>query len=486
MGLGRRQYRSMIGNDGTGNIGPLSIGGQLDTRFNGGFQGQYGSSQANLWVYRGALRIPAVWKATMLVAELLAQVQWDGYTVHGKDKPELVARPQLLEQPSPPDTRFTVLRSGMIDYIHDGNAIWIVAARNASGVPTAVWPVPASWVGVRRIIPANAGTSMLPIGAIEYQVGSRTFSSANVIHFKGPCAPGALRGAGVLELFLDGTFETAHEQEREAQKMSRHGVPAGILKFLNDNIPAKPALDGTPAVTMQDRMRNAADQWLAARDHSGVAVMNSAVDFTPLAWNPDQMQMIQARQFTLLQIANIMRVPPQFVGAAINGGASLTYATSETGGRELLRDTMGGHFAQWEQTISLVLPRGTQAKANLDEFLKADMLQRFQAYAAGIDAGFLMPNHDVRPLEGLDDQPHLDEAPTGSVAKNLNKGLSIEDIGLKQAVEGDVGGVLGKGLSTSGKVVQAPVENSAGQLVQAQASRLQPKQLPAANQSGGQ
>lgn len=484
MGLGRRAYRS-IGPTGGGNYGPVGNVEQMQLQLNGGFLGEYGGSQANLWVYRGALRIPAVWKATMLVAELLAQVQWDGFTKHGRDKPEMIDRPQLLEQPSPPDTRFTTLRSGMIDYIHDGNAIWVVAARNALGVPTAVWPVPASWVGVRRITPANEGTTMLPIGAIEYQVGSRAFSSDDVIHFKGPCAPGALRGGGVLELFLAGTFATAHEQEREAQKMSRHGVPAGILKFLNDNVPTKPDANGK-VPTMKQRMRDAADSWLAARDHSGVAVMNSAVDFTPLAWKPDDMQMIEARQFTLLQLANIMRVPPQFVGAAINGGASLTYATSETGGRELLRDTMGGHFAQWEQTISLVLPRGTQAKANLDEFLKADMLQRFQAYAAGVDAGFLMPNHDIRPLEGLDDQPHLDEAPTASVAKNLNKGLSIEDIGLKQAVEGDIGGVLGKGLSTGGKIVQSPVENATGQLVQAQASRLQPKQIPAGNQSGGQ
>jgi HK97 family phage portal protein len=467
MGLGRRQYRA-IGPTGGGSYGSID---QMQLQLNGGYLGEYGGSQANLWVYRGALRIPAVWKATMLVAELLAQVEWDAFSEHGRAQAEKLAKPPLLDQPCPPDTQFTVFRSGMIDYIHDGNAIWIVASRNPLGVPTSVLPVPASWVGVRRITPENEDTTMLPIGAIEYQVGSHTFSSDDVIHFKGPCAPGALRGGGVLELFLTGTFETAHEQEREALKMSRHGVPAGILKFLNDNVPAKPDKDGN-VPTMKQRMQTAADSWLSARDHSGVAVMNSAVDFTPLAWKPDDMQMIEARQFTLVQLSNIMRVPPKFVGATV-AGSSLDYATSETGGKELLRDTMGGYFKQWEQTISLVLPRGTTAKANLDEFLKSDMVQRFQAYASGIDAGFIMPNHDVRRWENLDDQPQLDQAPTAAAAKQQNKGLSIEDIGLKQAVEGDIGGVLGKGLSTSGKVVQSPTENTAGQLVPVPASQQQ-------------
>ncbi|HEY3691262.1 MAG TPA: phage portal protein [Pseudonocardiaceae bacterium] len=459
MGLGRRQYRA-IGPIGGGNVGPLTIGGQLEGRFNGGFGGQYGGSQANMWTYRGAMRIPAVWKATLLVAELLAQVQWDTYTEHGRDDPELISpRPMLLEQPAPPDTQFTTFRSGMMDYIHDGNAILIKAARNPQGTPTAVWPVPASWVGVRRIVPANALSTMLPIGSIEYLVGSRTFGSDDVIHIKGPCAPGALRGAGVLEMFLDTTFETAHEQEREAQKMARHGVPAGILRFLNDNISDKPDRNGKKPMTMQDRMRNAADQWLAARDHSGVAVMNSAVDFKPLAWNPDQMQMIEARQFTLLQLANIMRVPPKFVGASTSDG--LTYATSETGGKELLRDTMGGYFTQWEQTLSLVFPRGTKVKANLDEFLKSDQLQRYQANLVARQTGWKL-NSEIRVEEHMPPIEGIDDAPTALVQKKLNTELPITDEGYKQ--------ILGQDPGTP---------------VQAQAQRLAPPQLPAGNQGGG-
>lgn len=460
MGLGRRQYRT-IGPTGFGDVGtlpPITSPSEMRYLLNGGYDI---GTDSNLWLYRGALRIPAVWKATMLVAGLLAQVDWDAFTTHGKDQLTKVdQKPALLEQPSPPDTQFTTFRSGMIDYLHDGNAVFVVADRDSSGRPTAVWPVPASWVGVRRLTPSTMGTSLLPTGAIVYQIGSKTFTTDDIIHIKGPCAPGALRGAGILEMFLQGTLLTAHEQEHEAQKMSRHGVPAGILKFLNDNIPAKPDRDGNPPVSMADRMRNAADQWLAARDHSGVAVMNSAVEFTPLAWNPNDMQMVQARQFTLLQLANIMCVPPKFVGAVVQGD-NLTYATSETGGKELLRDTMGSHFTQWEQTLSLALPRGTVAKPNLDSFLRSDMLQRFQAYALGINAGFIKPNADVRHWENWPDMPDLDEEPTASAQKGLNKQIPITEEGIKPVLEGDLYGNLGQ--SKPGQPVQANAQRLPGQ-----------------------
>lgn len=475
MGLGRKQYRGgMLGLTPEGAIQPMAPT-SLNLMFNGGYAGQYGGNQANLWVYRGALMIPAVWRATNLLASLLAQVPWDAYTTHGQDFPtKLDPRPPLLEQPAPPDTQYSTFRSGMFDYIHDGNAIFIVAARNPQGTPTAVWPVPASWVGVRRITPMNVGNSMLPVGAIEYQVGSNQFAAEDIIHVKGPCAPGALRGAGVLEMFLLNTIQTAHEQEREALKMSRHGVPAGILKFLNGQVPDTKTKDGKSA-TMRTRMQDAADQWLSARDHNGVAVMNDQVDFQPLAWNPNDMQMIQARQFTLLQLANIMGIPPKFVGAA--SGDSLTYATSETGGKELLRDTMGGHFVQWEQTLSLAFPRGTNVKADLDQFLRSDMLQRYQAYTLAIDAGWLKPSADVRRMENLPPDPKLDENPTASAAKGQNKALSITDLGLKQVTETDV----------NGNLVQPgahPAANPAP--VQAQATVLPHPALPAAGHRASQ
>jgi HK97 family phage portal protein len=356
---------------------------------------------ANLWLYRGALRIPGVLRATMLRANLVSQTEWDAWTTHGVDQPvKADPRPPLLERPFPGDTRVTTLRSAMLDYIHDGNAVFIVSARNSFGIPISGLPVPASQVGVRRITPANVGTTFLPLGSVEYNVGGQTFDSSDVIHVKGLCAPGALRGAGVLELALSGTFATAREQEAQAQRMSRHGVPSGILKVSSDSA------EGNDPV----KMAEFAQAWVQARDINGVAAMNSAVDFQPLAWNPNDMQMIEARQFTLLEIALIMGVPPKFVGAS--GGDPLNYSTSETEGKDLLRFTVSSDFEAFEQAFSAALQRGTTVRFDRTAFEQPGLLERFQAYAISVGNVPWAKPSEIRQEEGQAPMPGIDAKPT--------------------------------------------------------------------------
>jgi HK97 family phage portal protein len=369
------------------------------------------SGATGLQHYRGAMRIPAGWRAAIFLAELLAGVPLDAYTTHGKDQATLIdPRPALLEQPSPPDTRFTTLSSAMLDKVWHGNAVFIIATRDSYGTPTSVWPVSADGVGVRRITPENMQTTLLPVGAVEYQIGARKYDSSEIIHVKGPCAPGALRGFGVLEAHFFGVLATAHEQQREAQVNTRPGIPSGILKVTTDEIQNP----GTPYEydpNDPDNMQAMRRQWMRNREDGGVAVMNSVTDFEALSWNPTDRQMIEGRQFTLLEMALIFGLPPSFLGAS--SGDSMTYSTEETKSRDLLKFSMRGHFTQFEQTLSLVFPRNTNVKADLDDFLQGDTLQRFQAYSLAIQSGWFQRSEarikeKLHPIAGIDAAPETD------------------------------------------------------------------------------
>src|SRR5262245_27340742 len=179
--------------------------------------------------YRGALSIPGAWRAALSVSGLLGRLPWDAYRKLG-DKPEekLFPTPLLLDQPNPPETRMSSFRSAGLDYIWHGNALFVVAARSPLGWPTAAIPVPAANVGVRRITPETYDSS-LPIGALEYSIGSLRLPSQDVIHIKGPCAPGATRGMGVLENHLN-TLSLAKDQNKQARAVTNHGVPTGVLE----------------------------------------------------------------------------------------------------------------------------------------------------------------------------------------------------------------------------------------------------------------
>lgn len=430
MGLGRAfdresggavHRREALGFTGYGMVGPMTSEEGLLESYPGGAPWEI-SGQSHLQLYRGGLSIPGAWRATNLIAGLLAQVGWDAYTTHGKDQPTLIEpRPALLEQPAPPDTRFTTLSSQMIDYLWEGNAIGIKTLPDSTGYPTAILPVPAQWVRVRRITADNAQFSWLPVGRIEYSVAGLSYSEEEVIHVKGPCAPGALRGWGVLEAHFyhrHGFLRTAHEQQRQAGDIAHHGVPTGVYK------------SGNPDLQASDAAKHKQSFLRSQRDRT-IAVIGANDDFQPISWNPDQMQMIESQQFSLLQLANIFGLPPSFLGA-IMGGSSLTYSTVETEALGLIKFTMGAHFAQWEQTYSLAFPRGTSVRADLDDFLRGDTMTRYQSYTLGINAGWLQRS-EVRRKENLDPIKGIDEEPpTTAVQLKLNKESPVTEPSILQ------------------------------------------------------
>ncbi|MCF7548907.1 phage portal protein [Pseudonocardia sp. WMMC193] len=331
--------------------------------------------------YRGGMSIPGAWRAATLLADLLGGVPWHAY----EERPDGPAvrvspRPPLLEQPAPPDTRVTTFSSQALDLIWEGNAIGVVAARDPVGWPTAMVPVPARLVQVKRV--EQWDNIPLPVGEIAYQIGNRTFSAADVIHVKGPCEPGALRGMGVLEAHLNGALALNRELQRQAAGVGASGVPTGVLNV------------DVPDVT-QAEVTDLKGKWMQAQRTRTVAVLNSTTAWQSVGWNPSETQLLDARKFGLHELALIFGVPLSFLGVE---QSSRTYTNQEQEGLNLLKFSLGGPLARFEQALTQHFPRGTFAKANLDAILRADTLTRYQAHEVGIRAGFLTDD-EARELE---------------------------------------------------------------------------------------
>lgn len=369
--------------------------------------------------YLHALHIPGVDRAVNLISDLLGSLPWDAYTTHGKDHAEkLDPRPVLLEQPNPEEPRVSTFSAWAVDLLLYGNAFAVIVERNAQGTPTALAPVAARNVGVRRV---NGTTySPLPVGAVEYLVGGRSFAADEVLHVKGLTEPGLLRGYGVLERHFHGhgALDLASDLARQARSVTANGgVPTGLLKAMS------------PDVT-KDQLTDAKAAWLNAQRDRTVAALGPGTDFVPLAWTPEDSQLLEARKFSLLEIANLFGLPPRFVGAS--SGDSMTYSNSETESIDLIKFSLGGHLARFEQSLSLLFPHGTQVKANLDALLRADTTARYGAHETGIRAGFLLRSEsrsieDLPPVKGIDDQPD-----TAAEQLKINKMEPVTDPAIMQ------------------------------------------------------
>lgn len=362
--------------------------------------------------YVQVLGIPGVDRAVMLIADLLGALPWDAYAEQDDDfAKKIKPRPILLEQPNPEEARVNTFSNWAADYVLNGNAVGVIVEQDREGTPTTVVPVPSSWVGVRRV---NGETySALPTGAIEYRIAGLSFGADEVIHVKGPCEPGRLRGVGVLEKHFNGSggLDLAAELGRQARNISQSGVPTAVLRSTN------------PDATTGDLLA-VKQAWLQNMRDRTVAVLNATTEFEALAWNPEEMQLVEARQFSLLEVANIFGLPPRFLGAS--NGDSMTYSNSETESIDLLKFSLGGHVARFEQTLGLQFPSGTWVQANLDALLRADTAARYTAHETGIRAGFLLKSEareieDLPPVEGIDNEPEPQQQPPAAPVPQPSK-----------------------------------------------------------------
>lgn len=339
--------------------------------------------------YGGALGIPAALRCSTVLSGLIGELPLHGYRSRaGMPAVKLDPTPSLLEDPAAgQDTRITVISSWVLDYLHHGNSIAVIASRNAEGWPTSCWPVPAEWVQVRPLQPDELFDEFgVYRGWAEYDIGGRRYFSRDVIHVKALCPPGALRGLGILEAALS-TITHAQEQQTQAGSLSRHGVPTGLLKALTNT-------DVTPA-----DLQNARADWLAAQRTRTIAALPPGVDFTPISWNPEQLQLIEASKLSDQRIAQLYGLPLRYLGLEIGG---LTYSTPQADSVDLLKMTVNQILVRFEQEMTRHLPRGTWARFNRDAILATDALTRYQAHAIAVDPdrGW-MSRAEIRQIEDL-------------------------------------------------------------------------------------
>jgi len=351
-----------------------------------------GPDWATSSAYRGAMQIPGAWRAATFRSGVLGMLPWFGYRKVPRQPEVLITpTPPLLEQPNPPDTRLTTFASTALDYIWHGNGLWLVAARDRTGWPTAVVPVPAQSAGVRRI--TEYMDSPLPVGELEYSIGRLRLGSRDVIHFKRPGEPGAVRGLGVLEAHLS-TLNLASEQQKQAQSISRHGVPTGVLRTNN------------PDASKED-MQAAKASWLESQASRTIAALGPTVEFQPLSWNPEELQMVEARKFTLTELELIFELPVGWLGGTTS---SRTYANIEQDVANLMKfPGPGADVAQFEQTLTLALPPQTCARANLDALLKSDTYTRYQAHQIALGGKPFLTVDEVREYEHRPPMPMAEE-----------------------------------------------------------------------------
>ena len=141
-----------------------------------------------------------------------------------------------------------------------------------------------------------------------------------------------------------------------------------------------------------------------------VAILEGGMEFKPISMSMEDAQWLEARQFSVEEIARLFRVPPTIIGDLRHGN----YSNSVEMNRVFVVHTLRRHMTMWEQAInsSLLSPAARQvyfAEHSVEGLLRGDSANRAEFYSKGIADGWLTID-EVRRLENL---PKLNQPEPG-------------------------------------------------------------------------
>jgi len=308
-----------------------------------------------------ALSVPAFWRGHAYVTATVGMLPVNVY--RGTDLVD--PQPAIIRQPDPAQTPMSFWAGVASSLALYGNAVSIITSTDRLGYPLTLKPIHPTLAAVRF-----TGNPMAPDIAAWYLAG-QIYDPSEVWHVKSHLGrAGWPLGRGLIDTNSDAIAMGVALQSYAAQYFVSGGMPTGILKIHR------------PEVT-QAQADDAKTNWVAKYAGKPTpAVLNELTDFTPVAFNPVDSQMVESRQFSLIEVALLWGVPPSKLGASVGGG---TYKNAEMEEVQARNDAVAPWTSLIEASGSLVLvPRGQNLIWDLSAVLRTDTLSQYQAYQAAL------------------------------------------------------------------------------------------------------
>lgn len=310
---------------------------------------------------REAIQLPAVKRSRDLIAGSLG-----GLPLVVIDTERVTRFNDLLDQPERDRARSVTMTWTVEDLLFEGVAYWRVTERGFDGYPRWVKRVHPSRVDIND----DDGT---------VRIDGKLVDSANLIQFHSPNDALLLAGARAIRTCLRLDAAAANYAD---------GAPP--IDFFTPADGADPADDEDVADLL--------GAWKTARRTRATAYVPAALKYNVGGWNPEQLQLADARQHAVLEIARVAGIDPEELGVSTT---SRTYANQFDRRKAFIDFTLGGYLHAIEDRLSLgdVTKRGYLVRFDLDAFTRSDTKSRYEAYALGLQVGAI-DKPEIREMEG--------------------------------------------------------------------------------------
>lgn len=319
-----------------------------------------------------ALTLDAVFRAFMFLQTSAMQLTLDVW--RGE---RLIEKPSIVRKPDMESTLSAFLAETVNSLTGRGNAYWLKRHGPAGEV------IHLENLPPLEVHPYRDETT----GRIRYSYRGKTYTATDIQHLKFLRITGEQTGLGPVQAFQRGLGGALAQATYADQWFEKSGVPNGVLK-------SDQKLTASEAEEYKKR-------WMEQRSRdSGPAVLGAGLDYAFLQLKPNEVQWLESQKFSVTQIARLFGIPATYMLAVVEG-TSQTYQNQEQADIAFVRFTLMAYLREIEEAFTAILPRGQQARFNVDALLRTDTKTRYEAHEIGLRAGFLNVE-EVRDIEGLD------------------------------------------------------------------------------------
>lgn len=337
-----------------------------------------------------AFHISAVWAALRIRADLISTFPVDVYRRVGNAQIE-TSKPYVLNFPGGPNCSMQEwLYASQIDLDRTGNCFGLISQRDSLGLPARIDLIPATDVAV-----VIRGGEL-----IGFRIKGTVFDPSEVWHEKQYSIPGLHVGLSPV-----------------AYASWSMGIYASLDQFIVE------FLDNatTPSVVMKNnaqrlndvQAKEMKDKWRATVQNGDALILGADWDFQPFVAEQTGLNWLQAKQYTVEDIARFFNVPHDLLdisSSGSSGNAKMTYANIGQRNLQFLMFNLLPSIRRREEAFSNYLLPGTATggdarsnryvKFNTDSLFQMDPTSQAALFASQIAAGIRTPT-EARELMNL-------------------------------------------------------------------------------------
>jgi HK97 family phage portal protein len=330
-----------------------------------------------------AMRLSTVWACVKILADSVSTLPLHVY--RGEDR-DPIPTPPLLQRPSADfDELADWLWAVMASLLLRGNAWGVITGRSGAGL----LPSQCDLVHPDRV------TVVTEEGRQVIRIGGEPYDRADLFHVKAYPFPGSMLGLSPIEYARESIGLGLGAERFGARFFGDGATPQGILT-------SDQRITNQQATDLQERWETR---------HKGrrkVAVLGDGARFQAITIAPEEAQFIQTQQLNTSTIAKFFGIDPRMVGGETGG--HMDYSSPEQRSTDFLTYSARPWLYKVERAVSSLLPSTQQARFNAGGFVRATLLDRYQAHKLGIEAGWLLRSEareleDLPPIPGIDNRP---------------------------------------------------------------------------------